>query len=193
VVVGICLERSVETVVGLLGILEAGGAYLPLDPRDPPARLAFLVCDAGAPVVLTRSSWRARLATCGARLLWVDEAEAPAPDDTVAGTGAGAGGDSLAYVVYTSGSTGRPKGVEIPHRAVVRLLFGVDYVRLGPEEKILQLGPLGFDLLRGYAAAVVTEDGLETGAGVVVGPSLEAALDGGEGLDAAQPGAPSCA
>ena len=145
-VVGICLERSVEMVVGLLGILQAGGAYLPLDPRDPPDRLAFLVRDAGAPLILTRSSWRARLAACGARLLCLDEADAPpVPDDSVGDAGAAAGGDRLAYVVYTSGSTGEPKGVEITHRAVVRLLVGVDYVRLGPDEKILQLGPLGFD------------------------------------------------
>ena len=145
VVVGICLERSVDMVVGLLAILEAGGAYLPLDPRDPPDRLALLAGDAGAPLILTRSSWRARLATCGTRLLCMDEAEAPPTPDDADGPGAAAGGDSLAYVVYTSGSTGGPKGVEITHRAVVRLLVGVDYVRLGPDEKILQLGPLGFD------------------------------------------------
>jgi amino acid adenylation domain-containing protein len=145
-VVGVCLERSVEMVVGLLAILQAGGAYLPLDPTDPPDRLRFLMADAGATLALTRRAHRSRLGAAAA-VACVDAEDDPAPvgaggprDDTGAGQG-----DRLAYVMYTSGSTGRPKGVEVRHRAVVRLLFGVDYVRLGRGERILQAAPLGFD------------------------------------------------
>jgi amino acid adenylation domain-containing protein len=146
VVVGVCLERSLEMVVGLLAVLQAGGAYLPLDPADPPERLALLLADARADLVLTRARDRDRLGAAAVTVVAIDtpgdDGEAdPAPDLAIDPVGA----DRLAYVMYTSGSTGRPKGVEVPHRAVVRLLFGVDYVSFGPGERILQVAPLGFD------------------------------------------------
>jgi amino acid adenylation domain-containing protein len=122
VVVGICVERKVSLVVGLLAILKAGGAYLPLDADYPAERLAYMLADAGAKVVLTQRELRARLPEeVNAEVLYLDEelsaeilklrAEIPA-----------VGSANLAYLLYTSGSTGRPKAVAVTHRSAVALL-----------------------------------------------------------------------
>ena len=113
VVVGLCVERSLEMLVGLLGILKAGGAYLPLDPDYPPERLAFMLADAGAPVLVTQSALRDRLPLHNARIVQLD-ADWPA----IATRPASAPAAFLhpqhpAYVIYTSGSTGTPKGVAV--------------------------------------------------------------------------------
>jgi amino acid adenylation domain-containing protein len=145
--VGLCLRRCPEVAVALLGILKAGAAYVPLDPHYPDERLAFLLRDTAARVVLlhppTRDRLRPVLERAGAR--GVDVAEAgggPGPDGNPEG---GATADDLAYVMYTSGSTGSPKGVLVGHRAVVRLVRGTDYCHFGPDEVFLQLAPLSFD------------------------------------------------
>jgi aspartate racemase len=143
--VGICVERSLEMVVGLLGILKAGGAYLPLDPDNPPERLAFMLQDAQAPVVLTQARLRPRLPRSQARIVCLDaDAEAIARHSG-SNLASEVSADNLAYVTYTSGSTGQPKGVEVRHRGVARLLCGVDYVSLDPTETLLHLSPLAFD------------------------------------------------
>src|SRR6185436_1031040 len=120
VVVGLCVERSPEMIIGLLGILKAGGAYLPLDPSYPQDRLAYMLADAGAPVLLTQTSLAdalpdAAYAFCLHRN-WnslVGQSEKN-PAHLVAA-------ETPAYVVYTSGSTGRPKGVSVPQGAVAQL------------------------------------------------------------------------
>ena len=115
-VVGLCVERSLEMVVGLLGILKAGGAYLPLDPDYPRERLAFMLEDAGAPVLVTQSALLDRLPAHGAAHR--------APRRRLAGHRAAAHRragrrrstrSNPAYVIYTSGSTGTPKGVAMAH------------------------------------------------------------------------------
>ena len=121
VVVGLCIERSLAMLVGLLGILKAGGAYLPLDPDYPPERLAFMLADAGAPVLLTRAALRAHLPAHDAHVVCLD-ADWPA----IARQPATAPVTNLApqhpaYVIYTSGSTGTPKGVAVTHQNVVNL------------------------------------------------------------------------
>jgi amino acid adenylation domain-containing protein len=143
--VGLCLERSPEAIVAILGILKAGGAYVPLDPAYPAERLALLVADAAAPVLLTREALRARLPETGARVLLLEEllaAESGAPYATPAGA---MSADNLAYVMYTSGSTGRPKGVAVTHRNVVRLVRNTNYADLGADQVFLQLAPISFD------------------------------------------------
>ncbi|MDQ3802878.1 MAG: amino acid adenylation domain-containing protein, partial [Acidobacteriota bacterium] len=145
VVVGMCMKRSLEMVVGLLGVLKAGGVYAPLDAGYPPERLAFMIDDLKAPVLLTQEHLAGRLPARGRRVISLDadwdeiagESRENPPDLTTA--------DNLAYVMYTSGTTGRPKGVCVTHRGVVRLVRGADYVTLGADETILQAAPISFD------------------------------------------------
>ncbi|MEU5949326.1 amino acid adenylation domain-containing protein [Micromonospora sp. NPDC047465] len=144
--VGVCAERSVELVAGLLGVLKAGGAYLPLDPEYPADRLAFMVTDAAAPVVLVQEHLRDVLPDTGATVLALDDervwADQPADDPSpVAGPG------HLAYVIYTSGSTGRPKGVPNTHRGIVnRLDWMQKTYGLGADDAVLQKTPASFDV-----------------------------------------------
>ncbi|HEX6861288.1 MAG TPA: amino acid adenylation domain-containing protein, partial [Thermoanaerobaculia bacterium] len=142
--VGICAERSLELVVGLLGILKAGAAYVPLDPSYPRERLAAMLEDAGVPVLLTVERLLPGLPAHRARTVLLD---AGAGSDTPAESGDGPGPDNLAYVLFTSGSTGRPKGAMITHRAIVnRLLWMQDRYGLGPDDRVLQKTPFSFDV-----------------------------------------------
>ncbi len=143
VVVGICAERSVELIVGLLGILKAGGVYLPLDAEYPQERLEYMVADAGVSVLLTQSELRDRLPlSAGVHCLDLDT-EFVSGDSSTPESGATA--ETLCYVIYTSGSTGQPKGVAVPHRGVVRLVQPSNYVKLDEEEVVLQMAPVSFD------------------------------------------------
>ena len=120
--VGVCIERSPEMVVAFLGVLKAGGAYVPLDPAYPDERMAFILGDSGARVLLARRRTVQRLPNVPSMVLCLDTdwpAVARSPDtnlDIKFDPG------SLAYVIYTSGSTGKPKGVEVGHRGVVNLI-----------------------------------------------------------------------
>ncbi|MEU4805769.1 amino acid adenylation domain-containing protein [Actinosynnema sp. NPDC023587] len=127
-VVGVRLERGVELVVALLGVLKAGGAYLPLDPELPEERLRFMVEDSGARIVITPGD-----------LVDLDEPDGPVES--------GVGPGNAAYVMYTSGSTGRPKGVVVEHRAVVnRLRWAQAEYGLDSSDRVLQKTPCGFDV-----------------------------------------------
>jgi amino acid adenylation domain-containing protein len=119
--VGMCVERSLDMVVGLLGILKAGAAYVPLDPEYPAARLSFMLEDCRTRVVLTHSRSRARLPECRAATVVLDEERAWS--HAASGSPARALSlDHLAYVIYTSGSTGKPKGVMVEHRSLANLV-----------------------------------------------------------------------
>jgi pristinamycin I synthase-3/4 len=134
--VGLCLERSLEMVVGILAVLKAGGAYVPLDPAYPADRLAFTLSDAGVPVLLAQESGRATLTVPdGVELISLDGAAAEIAAESALNPESGAGPDSLAYVIYTSGSTGTPKGVLIEHRNVARLFSATDaWFGFGPDD-----------------------------------------------------------
>ncbi len=122
-VVAVLLERNVELIVALLGVLKAGGAYLPLDHTYPTERLRLMFEDSGASVLLTQGSLRDRLSGHEAKVLLLDSEEARAEESGGEGANAvKAAPDSLAYLIYTSGSTGRPKGVAIEHRSAVVML-----------------------------------------------------------------------
>jgi amino acid adenylation domain-containing protein len=147
VAVALSFERSPEAVVASLGVLLAGGAYLPLDRSYPDERLGFMLADSGAAVVLVgpgaeAGAWR-RLAggAVAVRTLRELEATGRAPGPVCAGVGPG----DPACLFYTSGSTGRPKGVVIRHRGIVRLVADADYLRLGPADRTAQTSSLSFD------------------------------------------------
>ena len=118
--VGVCLERGTDLIVSLLGVLKAGGAYVPLDPAYPAERVAFMLEDSGAAVVLTRESLLPALPPTAARVVCVDRdaAEIGAAPEAPPVESAP---ESLAYLIYTSGSTGRPKGVMIQHGSAAAL------------------------------------------------------------------------
>ena len=145
--VPVCLERSLDLIVALLGILKAGGAYLALDPEYPAERLALLLEEADGPVAVTQSAFSGRLAEAypSVRLLCLDREAEEIGAQSSRDPGVAVGPEGLAYVSYTSGSTGRPKGVAVAHRGVVRLVRNADYADLGPLETFLQLAPVAFD------------------------------------------------
>jgi len=117
--VGVCLERSAEMIVAVLGVLKAGSAYLPLDAGYPQERLAFMLADSGAPVLLVQSKLLERIPPVKARVLCLDADRGMIARSDGSNPKSAGVSDDLAYVIYTSGSTGRPKGVMVSHRALV--------------------------------------------------------------------------
>ncbi|HYH44362.1 MAG TPA: amino acid adenylation domain-containing protein, partial [Thermoanaerobaculia bacterium] len=140
--VGIYLERSLDMPVALLAVWKAGGAYVPLDPAYPRERLAYMLEDSGAPVVLTEASLLPTVPESAARAVCLDRMEKSAEDP-----GVPAFPESLAYILYTSGSTGRPKGVQIPHGALVNFLESMrELPGLGASDRLLAVTSLSFDI-----------------------------------------------
>ena len=140
--VAVCAERSADLVVGLLGVLRAGAAYVPLDPEYPADRLAFMLADTAAPIVLTQGRLRAALPAVDAEVLLLDDPWPPA--SSVDG---GPDPGDVAYVIYTSGSTGRPKGVPNTHRGIVNRLDWMQRTyRLTAGDVVLQKTPASFDV-----------------------------------------------
>ena len=121
VLVALAMERSLDLVVGLLGILKAGGAYVPLDPRYPAERLAFMLADTRAPVLLTQQRLLGQLPAYAGRTLCLDRDGATIAAQPDSNPAPSATADNLAYVIYTSGSTGQPKGTLVTHHNIVRL------------------------------------------------------------------------
>ncbi|HEX6359996.1 amino acid adenylation domain-containing protein [Actinophytocola sp.] len=137
--VGLYVDRSTAMVVALLAVWAAGGAYVPLDPSWPADRLAYMLADSGAPVLLTNRDDQLTNDFSGTIVRPTDDGE---PADAARVTG-----EHLAYLIYTSGSTGRPKGVGVPHRAVVNMLSSfVDVLALEPEDRLAAVTTLSFDI-----------------------------------------------
>jgi amino acid adenylation domain-containing protein/thioester reductase-like protein len=163
--VGICLERSAAMIVAILAIHKAGGAYLPLDPDYPPQRLAYMLEDAAAAVLLTQSTLLDRLPAHQAKPVYLDsdwpliEALPNTPPSSVATA------DNLAYVIYTSGTTGHPKGVLVEHRGVSNIVQAqIRLLELGIQDRVLQFASLSFD-----AAAAEIMMALGSGATLYLG------------------------
>ncbi len=146
VVVGLCLERSLNLIVGMLGILKSGGAYLPLDADYPTDRLEYMLKDSQVRVLVTQQDQLARLPTTNSHTICLDsewDQIARCPDSAIEGTDAM---DNLAYVIYTSGSTGHPKGVMIEHRSIANYTRALtDIVGLTARDRILQFASMSFD------------------------------------------------
>jgi amino acid adenylation domain-containing protein len=144
VLVGCCMERSIELIVALVAVLKAGGAYVPLDPAYPKERFDFLVHDTQTKVMLTQQSLASTvLADYQHTCLIVDASWSSGADP---GNLALAGSpEDLAYVMYTSGSTGQPKGVMVENRSIVRLVRNTNFCRFGADEVFLLFAPISFD------------------------------------------------
>ncbi|MBN3927684.1 amino acid adenylation domain-containing protein, partial [Nostoc sp. NMS4] len=147
--VGICLDRSLEMVVGVLGILKAGAAYLPLDPKHPQARTAFMVEDSQVKVLLTQQRLVEFLPKHIAKLVELDTDSQfiVQEDEENLVCGKDTTPENLAYVIYTSGSTGTPKGVKVPHRTVVNFLASMrEQPGLIQQDILLSVTTLSFDI-----------------------------------------------
>ena len=143
--VGICVERSLEMMVGLLAILKAGGAYVPIDPTYPQERIDYMLADSGARWVLTQTAVLSQLPEGDYDALAIDALDVSAYG--VSNPGVLMGPDHLAYVIYTSGSTGQPKGVMVEHCSLVnRLDWMQRKFNLGQADRVLQKTPFCFDV-----------------------------------------------
>ncbi|MGI9290684.1 MAG: non-ribosomal peptide synthase/polyketide synthase [Gammaproteobacteria bacterium] len=143
--IALCMDRSVDLIVGLLGILKSGSCYVPLDPDFPADRLRYMLEDSAAPVIVTESSKTELSAGLNTRVICLDQ-----PDDTERPTTSPAvrvAPDQLAYIIYTSGSTGRPKGVAIEHRAAINFLYSMlNEPGIGKQDRLLAVTTLSFDI-----------------------------------------------
>ncbi len=144
--IGVCLDRSVDLVASLIAILKVGCVYVPLDRQYPVSRLEFMVLDANVRLVITSSddfpqdvAWKASV------LDLRSNDPVSVPPGNVRKTSKPVTAESAAYILYTSGSTGQPKGVAVPHRAIARLVRGVDYIDIRESDVFLQLSPVSFD------------------------------------------------
>jgi amino acid adenylation domain-containing protein len=177
-VVGICIERSVDLVVALLGVLKSGAAYVPIEPTYPPQRQEFMLADSGAPVLITQQRFLGVIDARGASVICMDADR----DRLTAHSGdplqIESDPEQLAYVIYTSGSTGQPKGVEVRHRSVANLIAHMrDRPGIGPHDVLANLTTPAFDLSVPDWYLPLT-----TGARIVIIPR-EATLDGVELAD----------
>ena len=143
--VGLCVDRSLHMIVGLLGILKAGGYYLPLDPSYPSERLDFMLKDGRVSIVLTQESMAGEMRLHCEQVICIDSEWGAIAEQRDSNPTNEAAIDNLAYVMYTSGSTGRPKGVSVTHRGIARLVKQANYVNLSSEEVFLHLAPIIFD------------------------------------------------
>jgi amino acid adenylation domain-containing protein len=145
--VAVSLERSLELVVGLLGTLKAGAAYVPLDPDLPEERLTFMLADSGAKVLLTQERLLDRLPPFDHHVICLDRDASELARESTESPEVAVGPDNLAYVIYTSGSTGKPKGVLNTHRGIVnRLLSMQDTYGLDESDRLLQKTQSSFDV-----------------------------------------------
>src|SRR5215471_7560046 len=143
--VGLSAERSPEMIVGMIAILKAGAAYVPLDRSHPAERLALMIEDSNIEILLVQENLLSAMPQRGGFqtvLLDRNEESSAAADANPRSCATSA---SLAYVMFTSGSTGRPKGVMVENRSVVRLVVETDFCRFGPDEVFLQYAPIAFD------------------------------------------------
>ncbi|MBF8189755.1 amino acid adenylation domain-containing protein [Nonomuraea sp. K274] len=170
--VAICLGRSPEMIVAMLGVLKAGAAYVPLDPRHPPERLAALAADAGARLVVTEESLAPAFTARSFEKVCVDRDAAAISGRSSEDPGVAVPADGLAYIVYTSGSTGTPKGVAIGHVALSNLIAHVRHGQdIGPDDVMATVSSLAFD------ASVAEIYPVLAAGGAVVIATMEEILD----------------
>lgn len=146
-IVGICMERSCEMIIAMLGIMKAGGAYAPVDPEYPSDRIQYILEDAGVSVVLTQEQMKSHVPEYSGTTLCLDSQWDKVSRQAQSNPNNTVNNRNLAYVLYTSGSTGKPKGCLLPHHPVVnRLLWMNATYKLGPGDRVLQKTPYSFDV-----------------------------------------------
>jgi amino acid adenylation domain-containing protein len=170
--VGLYVERSLEMIVGLLGILKAGAAYVPIHAQYSAEWVKCVLTDTGTPIVLTQDHMLGRLPSDGPEAMTLDSSAQALSRESTENPDSGVTGGHLAYVIYTSGSTGRPKGVEITHRNLMNFAARTaDFCRLGPSDRVLQFASIAFDtsveeifpcLMRGATLVLRTDGMLES-------------------------------
>lgn len=143
--VGVYLDRSIEMIVAVLGILKAGGVYVPVDINDPKERIEFILQDTGTSVLISTANYKEKLSFYQNTLIAIDEAKEIINTESCDNIPSTANANNLAYIMYTSGSTGKPKGVCIEHKSVVRLVRDTNYFTVNESEVFLQFAPLAFD------------------------------------------------
>ncbi len=145
--VAVCVDRSAEMVVALLGVLKAGAAYVPVDPTYPRQRIAYMLEDSGAEVVVTQSAVAGSLPEHNAAVVSIDEDWSQIAAHRADNPAVDVSSDNLAYVIYTSGSTGLPKGVQVAHRCVVNFLNSMrQQPGLTPTDLLMAITTLSFDI-----------------------------------------------
>ncbi|NNB89170.1 non-ribosomal peptide synthase/polyketide synthase, partial [Corallococcus exiguus] len=164
--VGLCVERSFESITALIGILKAGAAYVPVDPQAPAERIAWVLREAGVSLLVTEDAVADELPAVTDLQVLLDADAAVIARQSEAALDLAVSSEALAYVMFTSGSTGRPKGVSVPHRGITRLVRGADFIHFGPEEVFLHLAPIAFD-----ASTLEVWGALLNGATLVVAPA----------------------
>ena len=146
ILVGLCVERSLDMIIGMLAILKAGGAYLPLDPSYPPERLSFMLQDAQVPVILTYEQCIERLGKHSSTIICLDKDWEAIAQESEDNPSSNVTADNLAYVIYTSGTTGKPKGVKIEHRSLLNLIFWHQKAfAVSPIDRVTQVAGVAFD------------------------------------------------
>jgi amino acid adenylation domain-containing protein len=179
--VGLCLERSVDMMAGLLGILKAGASYVPLDPSYPAARLQHMMEDSQAVVLVTLEKLRSAVPASNARVVCLDAEAIAISRQSAEAVQVNVSGEHIAYVIYTSGSTGKPKGVQISHRAVVNLLHSMQMEPgIDQDDVLVAVTTLSFDI-----AALELFLPLSVGARLVIA-TREQASSGAELLELLQ-------
>ncbi|MDF5712485.1 MAG: non-ribosomal peptide synthase/polyketide synthase [Rhizonema sp. NSF051] len=147
ILVGLCVERSLEMIIGLLAILKAGGAYLPLDPEYPPERLSFILDDTQVKILLTQQRLIARLPQNQARLVCLDTDAEEISKCSQNNIISGVQSNNLTYIIYTSGSTGKPKGIAMSQLALCNhILWHRDNLKIARGAKTLQFASISFDV-----------------------------------------------
>ena len=173
--VGLCINRSLNMLMGLLAILKAGGTYVPLDPSYPAERLAYMLQDSKLPLLVTGGNLSAFVPDIPVKIVDLDALCEQISDETSENPENDVSQDNAAYVIYTSGSTGKPKGVRISHRALVNFIISMQKEPgLTQEDNILSVTTLSFDI-----AGLELYLPLSAGAGLVIA-SKEAVYDADE-------------
>jgi amino acid adenylation domain-containing protein len=147
ILIGICIEPSLEMIIGLLGILKLGSTYVPIDPNYPESRIDYIISDSELSILLTQSIIQDKFLSSQGKnldhLICLDEC------DFELGSKENLGIENqpndLAYIIYTSGSTGKPKGVAVNHQAINRLVLKTNYIQIAPEDRVAQAANIAFD------------------------------------------------